>query len=216
MAAGGAPLVAEGGYAPVQPACDMTRLLPDTPGQPDSRHKSSGRCRPSGAGTRVEGIRLADRTRPEGDVTVFRRFALGLLICGGCSRLGSDIETSQTSRSVTERANVVEWMGATSHGQSVLVRSSAAPSVGLNRLVIEVGTDGSPPRSVDVVAPAMPMHGVVRRIVERDGEHWSVQIEFPMPGEWVLYVNFDEGSNAAAFPLAVADEESASLVGHHH
>jgi hypothetical protein len=37
-----------------------------------------------------------------------------------------------------------------------------------------------------------------------------------MPGEWVLYVNFDEGSDAAAFPFVVADEESASLVGHHH
>lgn len=149
-------------------------------------------------------------------MTVFRRFALGLLIFSGCSRLGSDIETSQMSRSATERENVVEWMGATSDGQSVLVRSSAAPSAGLNRLVIEVGTDGSPPRSVDVVAPQMPMHGVVRRIVEWDGEHWSVQVEIPMPGEWVLYVNFDEGSDAAAFPFVVADEESASLVGHHH
>jgi hypothetical protein len=89
--------------------------------------------------------------------------------------------------------------------------------VGPNRLTIRTGVANPPPLSVDIVAPAMPSHGIVRHSIAAIDDSWIATVTVSMPGDWVLYVNFDDGSTAVAFPFTViapADAHAAHGAGH--
>ncbi len=101
------------------------------------------------------------------------------------------------------------WVAASVSGRTVrLDPNPDPPAVGIVHFMIE--TDGATPRSVDFASPAMPMHGVMRVPVESAGAAWSVSIDIPMAGDWALYVNFDDGDDAAEFRFSVAGD------GHEH
>jgi hypothetical protein len=56
-------------------------------------------------------------------------------------------------------------------------------------------------RSVDLISPTMPAHGIVRSPVQGTPDTgYSVAIDIPMEGTWAIYVNLDEvGGDAAEF-----------------
>jgi hypothetical protein len=88
------------------------------------------------------------------------------------------------------------------------------------------------PVSVDVVAPSMPMHGITRFDAQAiSAEEYLVEIELPMEGRWLVYVNLDTGADAASFELDVPpskgarqgqhdsprpEEEAGTAINHHH
>ncbi len=78
------------------------------------------------------------------------------------------------------------------------------------------------PRSVDVMSPTMPMHGVTRvPATEASQGTFIATTAIPMSGRWALFVNLDEGGSQTAefhFDVLPADEgraaESDSIGGH--
>ncbi len=67
------------------------------------------------------------------------------------------------------------------------------------------------PRSLDLVSPEMPIHGLVRREVV-DG--W-VDIDLPMEGRWTVYVNLDEaGATTSEFRFDVPSGEAGGHMRH--
>jgi hypothetical protein len=71
--------------------------------------------------------------------------------------------------------------------------------------------------TVDVVAPYMPAHGIVRYPAHRaGGDAWNAEIRVHMGGLWAVYVNLDHGPEAAPFEFEVADAEEAGHDHHHH
>ncbi|MEE9470538.1 MAG: hypothetical protein V3W32_02395, partial [Gemmatimonadota bacterium] len=72
------------------------------------------------------------------------------------------------------------------------------------------------PVSVDLVSPEMPMHGIRRFDAEAiSPTEYTVNLEIPMEGRWLLYVNLDAGVNAASFELDVPPHEKAESVHQH-
>lgn len=58
--------------------------------------------------------------------------------------------------------------------------------------------------TVDVVAPRMPMHGIVRFPARPTSKGSFVSdIDIPMKGLWAVYVNLDEGREAASVEFDV-------------
>ena len=109
------------------------------------------------------------------------------------------------------------WSGQTTSGVVVRVIPERNRAVeGRNRLTIAVEPAGQVPRTIDLVAPRMPMHGVVRVPVEFANGEWTASVEIPMAGEWIVYVNFDHGDDAAAIHFNAVAEDSVTDVSHHH
>jgi len=106
------------------------------------------------------------------------------------------------------------WTATASDGSHVTVSaSSEAMATGLVTLAIAVHSTGGgvSPRSLDLVSPEMPMHGLVRHEVV-DG---SVDIDIPMEGLWTFYVNLDEaGAASAEFQFNVPAGEAGGHVHH--
>lgn len=103
---------------------------------------------------------------------------------------------------------------ATSSGGSHVTLSVSPHPVVAGPLSLEISVHSSDdsvvPSSVDLVSPSMPMHGVVRYPVT-DG---TVDIEIPMEGDWVVYVNLDgTGNDTAEFVFQVAPNSEG---GHNH
>jgi len=68
--------------------------------------------------------------------------------------------------------------------------------------------------TVDLVSPEMPMHGIVRYpSTASDADGWDVETPIPMEGRWHLYVNVDDGADAAEFILDALPGEAG---GHEH
>ncbi|TVR52807.1 MAG: hypothetical protein EA421_12685 [Gemmatimonadales bacterium] len=72
--------------------------------------------------------------------------------------------------------------------------------------------------SVDVVAPRMPAHGILRYpIATFDGDRVSFEVDIPMEGLWAIYLNLDHGPDAAAFEVEVeGDAEDGEHPSHAH
>lgn len=68
-----------------------------------------------------------------------------------------------------------------------------------------IGSNEEP--SVDLVAPRMPTHGIVRYPLQRaDDQTWVADVWIPMEGLWAVYVNLNRGSEAAPFEFHVPGE----------
>ena len=111
-------------------------------------------------------------------------------------------------------AETGRWDGETATGTPVVVTTPNLPiRPGPISLRIQVPNAGPEalPVSVDVVAPEMPMHGITRFDAEAiSAEEYLVEMELPMEGRWLVYVNLDIGVNAASFEVDVPPSEGAS------
>ena len=90
------------------------------------------------------------------------------------------------------------------------------PAPGRLRLefALPEGVASSGGLSVDVVAPQMPAHGILRYPVPVSaGARASLDIGIPMAGLWAIYLNLDHGPDAAAFEIQV---EGSALEPHAH
>lgn len=110
------------------------------------------------------------------------------------------------------------WTATASGGAHVTVRLLEGPAKeGPVRLAISVHSsdEETRPLSIDYVSPTMPMHGVMRAPVHvgQDGS-FRATAQIPMGGLWALYVNLDEGADAAEFLLEVLNADGSS--GHDH
>ena len=89
------------------------------------------------------------------------------------------------------------------------------PSAGSVLLRIQIDGEIPDPAalSVDLVAPRMPAHGIVRFSVRvTDAGKLESEIRIPMEGTWVTYVNLDAGAQAAPFEFPVSPGKG----DHHH
>ncbi len=115
-------------------------------------------------------------------------------------------------------AETGRWVGETAAGTSVVVTTANPPMrPGPISLHIQVQNPGLEllPVSVDVVAPSMPMHGITRFDAEAiSAEEYLVEMELPMEGRWLVYVNLDIGVNAASFEIDIPNSQGASHGNH--
>ena len=99
------------------------------------------------------------------------------------------------------------WVGETSTGTPVTVTTPNPPvRPGPLTLHIDVVNPGDEtlPVTVDLVAPEMPMHGIMRFDADASSpERYTVELEVPMDGRWLIYVNLDIGVNAASFEIRI-------------
>jgi hypothetical protein len=109
------------------------------------------------------------------------------------------------------------WMTTASNGSQVTVETDDAVAPGVPFVLkISVRDPADLARalsatSVDVVSPAMPMHGLVR-IPVTEGE---ARIQIPMDGAWALYVNLDDtGAASAEFLFEVSAGDAGGQVRH--
>lgn len=111
------------------------------------------------------------------------------------------------------------WTAASTSGTGVTVSADPVPlRPGPLRLSIELDPEPSEPFpvTVDLVAPEMPMHGVLRYDAESVSPNaYVATVEVPMEGFWELYVNLDFGADAAVFELEVAPPYGAEPHSHH-
>ncbi len=151
--------------------------------------------------------------------------ALGVaLALAGCAAEASEIERTADAEAgdhadhqmmaMSSTLDLVgPWTVTASDGSHVTVTASTeALKPGPVTLDISVhSADGAArPRTIDLVSPEMPMHGLVRHQVV-DG---SVDLDIPMEGLWTIYVNLDDaGAAAAEFQFNVPAGEAG---GHVH
>jgi len=89
-------------------------------------------------------------------------------------------------------------------------------------VLLQVQVDGEVPDpdalTVDLVAPHMPAHGIVRFPVRVTAAgDMEAGIRVPMEGTWKVYVNLDSGAQAAPFQFQVAPGEGDhGHSGHDH
>ncbi len=119
-------------------------------------------------------------------------------------------DAGKTAAAVEASAPFAEsgrWVGETASGTPVVVTAVNPPvRPGPLSLRIRVFNPGQEllPVSVDIVAPAMPMHGIKRfDATALSAEEYLVEMELPMEGRWLVYVNLDIGVNAASFEVDV-------------
>lgn len=154
-----------------------------------------------------------------------RLLALGAaLLLGSCALEASEREPPVESEAPRHGAPAATsggaflegagpWTTTATDGSRVTLSADPAPlAAGPVALTISVhrSADGVAARSLDLVSPSMPMHGLVRYEVVGAG----VELEIPMEGRWAMYINLDEsGTQYAEF---VFDAAPAEAGGHMH
>jgi hypothetical protein len=134
------------------------------------------------------------------------------LACSNTDSQAEVVHGSVAAESVAQQ----ELSGRTGTGVVVrLVLEGDQFVEGPARLAFSVDSDVHTPRSVDLVAPQMPTHGVVRYPVERTGDAWIAAVDIPMAGEWIAYVNFDDGGDAAALRFTAVAQSGVAVHRHH-
>ena len=136
-----------------------------------------------------------------------------LAACGSPdgTKAGVDGDEDAVASAVEEASGPFEetgrWVGETSTGTRVTVTTPNPPvRPGPLTLHIDVDNPGAAvlPVTVDLVAPEMPMHGITRfDAVASSPEEYTVEMDVPMDGRWLVYVNLDIGVNAASFELRI-------------
>lgn len=141
--------------------------------------------------------------------------AAATVALSACSDAEGDAEpvADPVHAAMAESELAASWSGRTPTGIPVTVAAEPDPPVpGPVRFELTVPR-GARPLSVDLVSPAMPVHGVVRFPVAITDGVVVADVDVPMEGHWALYVNFDDGSDAAEIRFAVAAADSAAM---HH
>ncbi|MCZ6825587.1 MAG: hypothetical protein O7E50_07880 [Gemmatimonadetes bacterium] len=152
--------------------------------------------------------------------------ALASGACGSADRTQLNVEVDETPEAAFAAetigvpfAEAGSWEGESSGGTLVTVTTSNVPvCLGPLSLNIVIRSDSPEPLpvSVDLVSPEMPMHGIRRFDAEAiSPTQYTVNLEIPMEGRWLLYVNLDAGVNAASFELHVPPPEEAESVHQH-
>ncbi|MFW6040121.1 MAG: hypothetical protein ACOC9N_03495 [Gemmatimonadota bacterium] len=161
---------------------------------------------------------------------------IGVAVGGvaGCDAEGADADARPASGAATAANGPREtgdtateagaWATRTESGALVRLRAEETPlRPGPIRFLVELPSEAADPSSLsaDLVSPTMPMHGIRRFPVERtDAGEYVAEVEIPMEGEWMLYVNLDVGTDAAGFEFTVpaADTTGAHDMhgGHEH
>jgi len=133
-----------------------------------------------------------------------------LLACG-------ESRAFPASEAAPALARAVVLEAASPSGVVVRIRTEPdPPSTGWLRVFVTVVRRGDrKPQSVDLVSPAMPMHGIARYAVRALGTDWIADLDIPMEGEWSVYVNFDDGTDAAEFRFVVGEAQSHTQQHHH-
>lgn len=148
----------------------------------------------------------------------------GVLTTAGCgARDSAAADEAQDSGSLAPStvgtlAGTGPWTATSLSGSLVTLAVHDLPlrpgAVALVVSVDPVGPDARP-RSVDLVSPTMPIHGVVRAPIEKGtGSSYTAALSIPMEGTWAFYVSLDEvGGDAAEFVFEVAAPAGG---GHQH
>lgn len=154
-------------------------------------------------------------------------FSAGLLVTACATPSGEEIEVAEggyvevsvpAGSAVAPFSETGRWTGETAMGTPVSVTAASTPvrpgPLSL-RIRVENPEREALPLSVDVVAPAMPMHGITRfEAVAISPEEYLVEVELPMEGLWLVYVNLDIGVNAASFEVDVPASEGVRHGNH--
>ena len=150
--------------------------------------------------------------------------ALASGACGSAERVNVEVDETPEAAFAAETIGVPfaeagRWEGESSGGTPVTVTTPNVPvRLGPLSLNIAIRSDSPEPLpvSVDLVSPEMPMHGIRRFHAEAiSPTEYTVNLEIPMEGRWLLYVNLDAGVNAASFELDVPPPEEAESVHQH-
>ncbi|MFW6079765.1 MAG: hypothetical protein ACODAE_09095 [Gemmatimonadota bacterium] len=157
--------------------------------------------------------------------------AVGLMgvavgVAAGCDAEGADADPRGSAESGGARVadgpretdesalGAGEWATRTVGGVPIRVRADQTPlRPGPVHFRIEVPSTAADTASfsADLVSPTMPMHGVQRYPVERtQAGEYVAEVEIPMAGEWMLYVNLDIGADAARFEFTVPASDTTA------
>jgi hypothetical protein len=161
--------------------------------------------------------------------------SLAIVAAGACGAGGVEEagESGARGDAGTRGAAVVGTLSETSTG-GTRVRVAFDPDpLAAGPLTLTLAMDPPPADpgavSLDLVSPEMPMHGVMRYLVQENGPgRFTAAVVIPMEGLWEFYVNLDIGLDTAPFavhvlpagpdgsgPLAEADMGSRDH-GHEH
>lgn len=143
---------------------------------------------------------------------------LSVALAAGCSGGGSRVSASGASSATEDSAATAgEWLARAPRGGVVRVKADTGSlRPGRVELAISIDEPGadSLPVTVDLASPTMPMHGIKRFPARRVGRgRFVATVEIPMEGSWALYVNLDDGTEAAQFEFDVPGPDS---VAHGH
>jgi hypothetical protein len=129
----------------------------------------------------------------------------------GCA----DADSAAESEPAVDASDV--WTATSSAGTVVRVSPDTLPlRAGNHRFEVVLEPAPAPQEevSIDLIAPSMLSHGVLRFPGRRLEEgRFEVRTEIPMEGEWLLYVNVGDGVEAAEFALVVTPAESGPMHG---
>lgn len=122
---------------------------------------------------------------------------------------GMDAPDAKTPHPTREQPGLGASRSRTPGGVEVVLRradpATGPLEAGPVRWTIETSASPERPPTVDLVSPEMPMHGIMRYTASAsDDGAWEVEVPIPMEGRWMLYVNLDDGAEAAEFTLDVA------------
>ncbi len=143
--------------------------------------------------------------------------ALASGACGSADRVNVEVDETPEAAFAAETIGVPfaeagRWEGESSGGTPVTVTTPNVP-VRLGPLLLNIAIQSDSPEplpvSVDLVSADMPMHGIRRFDAEAiSATEYTVNLEIPMEGRWLLYVNLDAGVNAASFELDVPPSDA--------
>ena len=138
-----------------------------------------------------------------------------ILVLVGCERGRSgDLRADVVTDSVSDAT----WIGRTPSGVVIRVRHEQRELMAGVPIRFEIFVDSARadhPVTADLLAPEMPAHGISRyEAVQLRPGVYALELEIPMEGKWELYVNLDDGSDAAAFPFAVAPSVGSAQPHH--
>ena len=132
--------------------------------------------------------------------------ALLALSAWGCT-LGDMEATLGDDGRMEAKADPAEWVSMAPGGTEVTMRPDRYPvevgttefHITLNRAVPQ-GTSVS----IDVVSLEMPAMGVLRYPAREEGPlDYTARAEIGMDGQWAVYVNLGDGTDAASFEFEV-------------
>ena len=114
-------------------------------------------------------------------------------------------------------ADPAVWVSTASGGTEVTVRPDRYP-VEVGTTEFHISLDRAVPKgtpvSIDLVSLEMPAMGILRYPADAEGPlDYTARAEIRMQGDWAVYVNLGDGTDAASFEFEV---EPGMTGGHEH